>query len=160
MKENQWHYNLDSHIPGQKIYEMSFNLTNSKDFNLPNCSLRVRVYVEAAPKMCRMEALLPVKADRTYEYPLCLAIAKANAPKRLGAIKYNERSGELTYDYSFLISHGVYPDDLSRVFHAVVSSAAKMYADIRKCCVGRFTSTEINEILTKVNALLIDISEM
>ena len=86
-------------------------------------------------------------------------MAKENYSKRFGSLKYDERDGEISFEYSYPIGHGVYQDDLDRVFHAVVSSAAGAYEMIRKYCVGKFKNKEINEILQKVNALVSDLSD-
>lgn len=101
---------------------------------------------------------LPISADSIYEYPLCKVLAKENFAERFGSFKYDERDGEITYEYGFLARHGILKDDLETYFHAVVCSAITCYDDIRKYCVGRFKGKEVNEILKKVNDLVSDIS--
>lgn len=149
--EEGWHYGERISKPDLVIYELGFNLQN--------CSLRMRVHVEALPRVCRIEAILPITADETYDYLLCKAIAKENYPRRFGAMQYDERDGELSYRYSYPIGHGVHKDDLKRIFLAVANSASDSYVEVRKHCVGRYKKKEINEILNKINSLVSDLSD-
>lgn len=146
-----WHYTERISKPDLVVYELGFNLQN--------CSLRMRVHVEAMPQVCRIDAILPITADETYDYLLCKAIAKENYPRRYGAMQYDERDGEVSYRYSYPIGHGVYKDDLKRIFLAVANSASESYAEIKKHCVGKYKTKEINNILKKVNALVSDLSD-
>ena len=151
LKSKEWHYSTSKQRPDLTVYSLGFAMEN--------CSLRARIYVEANPNVCRVDAVLPITGEALYEYPLCEKITKFNYMKRFGSLKYDERDGEITYEYSFLIGHQIYPDELNRYLRAVLSSADDAYAEIKKCCVGRFKSKEVNEILTKVNALVEDISD-
>ena len=151
LDENNWHYITHAIRNDLVLYELGFGVNN--------VNLRIRIHVEADPNVCRIDAILPISADATYEYPLCKVLAKENFAKRFGSFKYDERDGEITYDYSFLARHGIFKDDLEIYFHAVVGSAVSSYDDIRKCCVGRFKGKEVNEILKRVNDLFSDISE-
>lgn len=151
LDENHWHYGTRELRNDLVLYELGFGVRG--------VNLRIRIHVEADPNVCRIDAVLPISADSTYEYPLCKVLAKENFAKRFGSFKYDERDGEITYEYSFLARHGILKDDLETYFHAVVGSAITCYDEIRKCCVGRFKGKEVNEILKKVNALVSDISE-
>ncbi len=151
LEENEWRYSTRVPRADVTLFEMGFTVKK--------CSLRVKIHVEANPHVCRIDAILPITADATYEYPLCAAMAKENYAKRFGSLKYDERDGEVSFEYSYPIGHGVYQDDLDRVFHAVVSSAVNAFDMMRKCCVGKFKSREVNEILQKVNALVSDLSD-
>lgn len=146
-----WRYSERIARPDLVVYELGFGLKS--------CNLRMRIHIENDPKVCRIDAYLPITADSTYEYVLCKAIAKENYPRRYGALQYDENDGEVSYRYSYPITHGVEIDDLKRVFLAVASSAADSYETIRKCCVGKFKSKEINDILNKVNKLVNDLTD-
>ena len=149
--EEGWHYAERISKADLVIYELGFSLQN--------CSLRMRVHIEALPQVCRIDAILPITADETYDYLLCKAIAKENYPRRFGAIQYDERDGEISYRYSYPIGHGVYKDELKRIFLAVANSASDSYTEIKKHCVGRYKKKEINEILKKINTLVCDLSD-
>ena len=149
--EEDWHYAERVSKPDLVVYELGFNLQN--------CSLHMRVHIEALPRVCRIDAILPITADETYDYLLCKAIAKENYPRRYGAMQYDERDGEVSYRYSYPIGHGVHKDDLKRIFLAVANSASDSYAEIKKHCVGKYKTKEINDILKKVNALVSDLSD-
>lgn len=149
--EEGWRYTERISKTDLVIYELGFNLQN--------CSLSMRVYIEALPRVCRVEAILPITADETYDYLLCKAIAKENYPRRYGAMQYDERDGEISYRYSYPIGHGVYKDDLKRILLAVANSASDGYAEIKKHCVGKYRTKEINDILKKVEALVNDLSD-
>lgn len=149
--EEHWRYSEDSLREDLHIFDLGFGIHG--------CRLRMRVYIEADPRVCRIDAILPVNADSTYEYVLCKKMVKANYPKRFGALHYDENDGEMSYRYSFPTTHGLYKDDLKRVFLTVASSAAGDYEEVKKCCVGKFKAKEVNEILKNVNRLVSDLSD-
>lgn len=147
----RWRYTERISEANRKVYELGFNMKN--------CSLRMRVYIQASPKVCRIEAILPITADGTYDYLLCKAIAKENYSRRFGALQYDERDGEISYRYSYPIGHGVYADDLKNIFLAVASSASDGYSEIKKHCVGKYKTKEITEILERVHTLVNELSD-
>lgn len=151
LEENDWHYTTREPRPDLTLYELAFGVRG--------INLRVRIHVETAPRVCRIEAVLPISADATYEYPLCKALASQNYPRRFGSFKYDERDGEITYEHSFITRDGICKEDFGTYFHAVIHAAISGYNDIRKCCVGRFKGRELSDILKKVNDLVSDLSE-
>lgn len=146
-----WRYSKFISRPDIVVYQLGFNLQN--------CNLNMRVYIEESPRACRIDAILPITADKTYEYLLCEAIVKINYDKRFGAFYYDESTGEVSYRYSFPIAHGVYMDELEQVFSAVQHTAAANYAEIVKHCVGKYKIKEITDILKKTDALVTDLND-
>ncbi len=151
LDENDWDYSTSELQSDLVLYELSLGAHNIK--------LQIKIFVGANPNSCRINVILPITADATYEYPLCKLLAKENLTKRFGSFKYDERDGEITYEHSFLTRHGIFKDDFTSYFQAVLGSVVSSYDDIRKCCVGRFKDEELNEILKKVHDLVSDIGE-
>lgn len=151
--EKDWHYHFRNVRPDVAIFELGFNVDK--------VALRVRVTIENMPKVCRVDAILPISAEELYAYPLCKAIVKANYPKRYGAFHYDEEDGELSYRYSYPIGHGIHKDEFSSIVRAVIHSAVddECYPEIKKCATGKFKNKEKNEILARVNDLVDDIMD-
>ena len=110
--------------------------------------------MEAEAKACRIDAVFPFSAEKIYEYPLCRAIAKENFRYRYGTLQYDERDGEISFRYSYSISHGVYEDELGRSFECVLRSAENSYAVVQKNCVGKYKRNEAKEMLNEFHALV------
>ena len=151
LDSKDYHYSTRSSRPDVVNFEMGLTIEN--------VTYRIKVTAETDPNVCRIAAILPIAADPLYVYPLCLAMAKINYRKRYGAFKYDERDGEISYEYSFRAGHGINLDDLHIYFRAVVNTASDGYAIIRKNCVGRFKGAEIDEILEKIKALAKDLAD-
>lgn len=109
-------------------------------------NVRMRVAAEAYPRVCRINAILPVSVDPVYDAILCREILKLNQPLRYGAFQYDESDGELSYRYSFPTQNGLYSDDLSRVFMAVLLTAKENFLKLQKYAVGKFTRAEEKQI--------------
>ena len=150
MKDNDWHYSTRQIRPDVNIFEMGL-LSQGVNLN-------IRIVVEADPEICRIEAKYQVAADEIYAYPLCKEIARINYSKRFGVFKYDERDGEVVYEYSFPTGHGFDKDNLNAYFRAVVHTASSNFKTLSRYCVGNFNGSEVNEILNKINALVSDIN--
>lgn len=150
LNDNKWHYSTNEIRSDIVVYELYFVVNN--------ISLRVRIRVETDPDVCQIDAIFPVSADATYEYPVCRALVNENYRKRFGSFKYDERDGEISFEYSFITRRGIDKEDLGIYFNTVMGSAVSGYENIRKCCIGRFKNDEITEMLKKINALVSDIS--
>jgi hypothetical protein len=151
LDEDDWRYT--EHRPNRPdivVFEMGYTVDK--------CSLRLRIQIETNPDLCRFYVTLPITADPTFEYPLCKAIAAKNYNTALGALQYDEDDGEVSFKYAFPIMFGIHKDEFMRMLAYVTQTAAKSYDDIRRICVGRFKSREINEILKKVEVLITDIN--
>ena len=151
LKENDWTYSTQSLKEGIFRFELPFTVRNVR--------LRLRIMLEAEAKVCQIDAVLPITPDPQYVYPLCSLLAKENYNKRYGSFKFDERDGELTYEYSFSIARGLETEDLDKFFHAVVGSALAGYDEIRRYCVGRFKGDEAKVIVEKANLLINDLCE-
>ena len=119
--------------------------------------VRMRVAVEADPRVCRIDAILPTSVDPTYDAILCKEIMRLNQPLRYGAFQYDEMDGELSYRYSFSTKNGLYSDDLSRVFMAVLLTAKQNFSKLQKYAVGKFTRAEEKQIQEYVERLMRDL---
>lgn len=150
LNDNKWHYSTREVRSDIVLYELYFVVNN--------ISLRVRIHVETDPDVCQINAVFPVSADATYEYPVCRALVNENYRKRFGSFKYDERDGEISFEYSFITRRGIDKEDLGIYFNTVMGSAVSGYENIRKCCIGRFKNDEVTEMLKKINALVSDIS--
>ena len=151
-EKHQLHYVRRAPEQAIVIYELPFRTKN--------INYLVRVILEAEAKACRIDAVYPFSAEKIYEYPLCRAIAKENFRYRYGALQYDERDGEISFRYSYSISHGVYEDELGRSFECVLRSAENSYAVVQKNCVGKYKRNEAKEMLNELNALVGDLNEM
>lgn len=146
-----WKYTEKELREGICLFELSFKMEN--------CSIRMKVYVETDPDVCRIDAILPITADSTYVYPLCKLLVKENYSLRYGAFQYNESNGEITFSYSFSTIAGLSADVFTKMFLIIANTADDSYPQIKKHCVGKFSSKETDEILNIVDKLMKDISE-
>ena len=122
-----------------------------------SCNLRVRVVIEREPLVCRLDAILPINADALYAYLLCEKIVEMNFPKRYGALQYDKKDGEVSYRYSFPISHGLHEDTFEIILLTIATSAAGEYEVIRKMCVGKLNASEIEAVCERLESLLSDL---
>lgn len=148
---NGWHYGEENLRDDLKAYYMGMGVNNAR--------LQLKIYVEADPSVCRISAILPVTADPIYAYPLTKRIAAENYQLRFGCLKYDERDGELLYEYSFKTKHGIQPDDLDEYVDAVLHTAANTYETVRKYAVGKFKGAEIDKIVEEAKTLVRDLTE-
>lgn len=121
--------------------------------------LHVKVYLEAFPRVCRIDAVYPFVADAALIYPLCEKMMEENYPRRFGALQYDARDGELSYRYSFPITHGLYEDDFSTVLMAVLATADSSFEAVRQYAVGRFRRNQRDEIISKAQRLIIELDQ-
>ncbi len=121
--------------------------------------LRLKIYLETDPKVCRIDAMYPFTADQTFAYPLCEMLLKENYPRRYGALQYDARDGELSYRYSFPITHGLHRDDFQTIFLAVIKSAMTSFDTVRLYANGRFRKDVRQQIFNNVQKLLNEIED-
>jgi hypothetical protein len=121
---------------------------------MKNCSsLMVRITIDARKKSCGIRASFPVGAREANAYPLCRKIADMNSGRHYGALKYDETNGELFYEYSFRIGHGLYEDDFFAAFGTVIETADECYEEIRRYADGNFSREEKRKILVDLRNL-------
>lgn len=130
-------------------------------FTIEGTSIRLSVFIEDAPKRIRIHATLPIAGDKIYEYLLSKAIVDANKRFIYGAFNYDQSDGEITYDYSYPITHGFYKDDFLRIVHAVIRTAVDddAYTAIKKAAQGHYKRTEREEILKTIEPLVEDLAD-
>lgn len=150
-RQKNWKYRDYTHQKGVKAFELGLR-ENGK-------LLRVKVYLEAAAKVCRIDAVYPFQAEREFVYPLCERLAKENYPRRFGALQYDAEDGELSYRYSFPIRHGLHEDDFRAVFMAVLASAHASFDVVKQYAVGRFRRAERDEITCQAQKLIIELDQ-
>ena len=150
-REKNWKYRDYTHQKGVKAFELGLR-ENGK-------LLRVKVYLEAITKVCRIDAVYPFQAEREFIYPLCEKLAKENYPRRFGALQYDAEDGELSYRYSFPIRHGLHDDDFRTVFMAVMASAHASFDVVRQYAVGRFRRAEREAITCQAQKLIIELDQ-
>lgn len=142
----------------QRVSEADISIYEMR-FSKKHISYIVRVALESRPKACRIDVVYPFSAEKIYEYPLCKALAKENFRYRFGAWQYDERDGEVSFRYSYSISHGIYEDDLQNIFGAMLKVVEECYDVILKNCVGKYKRNEKEEILNELNTLADDLNE-
>ena len=147
-RKKNWKYRDYTQQKGVKAFELSLR----EDGKL----LRVKVYLEAITKVCRIDAVYPFQAEWEFVYPLCEKLVKENYPCGYGALQYDAEDGELNYRYSFLIHHGLHEDDFMIVLMAIMASAHASYDVVKQYVVGRFRKVERDEIICQAQKLIIE----
>lgn len=151
LDSKNYNYRSYSTRPDVEIFEM--NLT------VGEVTFRIKIRVETDPNACRISAFLPIAADPLYVYPLSLAMAKLNYRKRYGAFKYDERDGEMSYEFNFRITHGINLEDFHVYFRSVINTSSDGYKIIRNNSVGKYKKSEADEILEKLKMLAKDLAD-
>ncbi len=148
-----WKYKTNVLRADYVKYTLSFNADNW------TAGIDMVVYAETDPDCCSIKAIIPVRGEKIYEYNICTLLAKFNQKLRYGAFQYDERDGEITFEYNIQTERGLDPDVFIRMFSIVLSTADDDdYSPIiRKYSVGRFTREEISEITGRLNRLIKDI---
>ena len=144
--------------------ELSYNTRKPREdieviefgFTIKGIRLRVSIGIEARPNVCRLNCVLPIVADQTFDYPLCKFLNDESYSRRFGAFKYDQRDGELSYEYSFLINHGLHKDDFKIYFNAVIGSSLSCFDTLRRYSVGRFKKKELEELKKKIDYLFLN----
>ncbi|MEF2836966.1 MAG: YbjN domain-containing protein [Oscillospiraceae bacterium] len=150
-RKRGWKYHDYTHQKGVKAFEMGIR-ENGKQ-------LHVKVYLESAAKVCRIDAMFPFQAERDFAYPLCEKLMKENYPRRFGVLQYDERDGELSYRYSFSIRHGLHEDDFQNLLMAVMASAYASYDVVKQFAVARFRKPERDTIICQAQKLIIELDQ-
>ena len=145
------HYREYVHQKGVRAFELGVRNDGK--------TLRMKVYLESAPKVCRIDAIYPFQVERVFAYPLCERLAVEYYPRRFGALQYDAQDGELSYRYSFPVTHGLHSDDFHLVFMAVVASANASYDLVRQYAVGRLRRATQEEITCKAQRLIIELDQ-
>ena len=123
-------------------------------------SIRLRVVVETNPRCCHITAILPISAEGIYAYPLCKYLAKINYSFRYGGFVYDERDGEVAFDFTYPTENGIDKDNFKTALGAVLASADSHYDEIRNYSVGRFKKSEVEQVLSEIKKLVVDLKTL
>ena len=148
-EDEQWRYQETISRSDVTVWELGM----SKD----RFTIRMRVAVEKNPRVCRIDAIMPVSVDPAYDAILCRELVKLNQPLRYGAFQYDESDGELSYRYSFQIQHGFFTEELKSAFLAVMLTAQEHFLKLQKYAVGKFTKAETEQIRQYIERLIEDL---
>ena len=74
-----------------------------------------------------------------------------------GAIKYDERDGEITYDYAYSVANGIDEEEFEKLFHIVLKMVLDEFEILKHYCNGRLNKQETNEVIDKIQKLVNDI---
>lgn len=147
---NHWTYQKENGWPeGIHVFELSFRVEGM--------AVKMKVKIDEERKACVITGFFPILVDPVYSYPLCQLIAKENRSKLFGALMYDERNGELTYEYTYPASRGIDNEEFEKMFYIVLKMVSDEYKVLRGCCQGRFTKQEVSEIAKKIQGLVNDI---
>lgn len=119
--------------------------------------LKMKVYLEASPRVCRIDAIYPFQPDPIFTYPLCEQIVKENYRRRFGALQYDARDGELSYRYSYPIIDGLNQKQFRTLFLTVAASAKESFEIMRQYSAGRFRKDVRQEVTCKAQRLIIEL---
>ena len=151
MDENHWRYRVEDIREDLTVFDLGF-ITKG-------VTLRAKVFVEANPLVCRINASLPITCDPKFALPVAKVLNDVNFPRRFGCMKLDSRDGEISYEHSFLIRSGLHKPDLKTYFHAVINSATIDFDKIRRYCVGKFKNPEVDELINNISELVDEINE-
>lgn len=147
--KNHWTYDKKEISPTTTIFELSFMIEGH--------TIKMSAQIDVKRRACILVGYLPICADPVYSYPLCQLIAKENAKKLFGAIKYDERDGEVTYDYAYSVANGIDEEEFEKLFHIVLKMVLDECEILKHYCNGRLNKQETNEVIDKIQKLVNDI---
>lgn len=148
MNVKYWEHVLQ---PGAYAFELGLTTDGKK--------LDLKVYLEEDPKVCRIDAVYPFRAEPEFVYPLCVKLAAENYNRRYGGLQYDASDNELSYRYSFSVKHGLHEDDFRNALMAVVICAHESYDMVKQYAVGRFRRAEREEIICNAQKLIIELDQ-
>ncbi len=150
-EKNDWH--IDKVISRSDVAVYKANLYNA------GVELKLSIQLTTDPYECSITALLPIKANTAFEYPLCKYLAKRNNTLRYGSFLYDERNLSISFYHRFFLNNDLDLNEFEIFFHIIASTSFKTFEDIRKYCMGEFDESIRDEILTEVNELVTDLYE-
>lgn len=121
------------------------------------CDFEVYICAQTNPDVCRIDVILPYKANKSTELVLCKTLLKINYVFRFGGFKYDERDGEIKYSLTFPTEEGATVAEVERYFDICMSSAFEEVATIQKACTGKFDAEEAEELKASVLGLLMNL---
>lgn len=151
--DDDWHYSERAIRPDLFTFEAGCRGDHCSN-------IRLRVTVETNPRCCSIKAVLPVSAEETYAYPLCKQIAKMNYSFRFGGFVYDERDGEVAFEFTYPIKDVADKDIFKLAMGTVLTTADGHYDEIRNYAVGRFKKSEMEQILAEADKLIADLKTL
>ena len=126
--------------------------------------LPIKIILErlSGTSTCTVNATLPLTVPNHLVFPVCKKINDINSENAepcgafyLKTDKESEDSDANTvhFRYTFIIDSGLVISDFEKYFNSVCRSIIEYYDDVLLCAKGHFKSSEVMEILAKVEGL-------
>lgn len=145
--------NVREYIPQRDVFAFEANVS------IQGKRLVMRVYLEEDTRVCRIDADFPFQVEEEFRIPLALKIAEENYPRRFGALQYDTEDGEISYQYTFQISHGIHRDEFKRAFMSVALSAGDSYDAVKRYACGRYNKAEREHLICLAQQLIIELDQ-
>ncbi|MDR1643465.1 MAG: hypothetical protein LBT59_27540 [Clostridiales bacterium] len=128
---------------------INFELT----MNVEKMAFRTSIFVGRDPLYIRYTVTLPIVCSPEYSLIVDDYIATYNYNLRIGSLKHDSSDGALEFEFAYATDNVFNISDFDSYFDICLLSAAKVYPDISKLCVGRMSQSQMNAIMEKLTLL-------